>query len=228
MSQIQEFVDLYARVFKILLKFIPCVAGKHFGLIFATTIKIFQANPKLNSSVLAVFAFTVSTLDSDPSFGAWLKENYAEFNKFLIGTVTQIKDPDLIKNFASVQSKILIYNELIFLDSPEYENVMRLLLESLLEINEYSMTKEILLFFNSFVGVPKGLDHPKMLAVLPDLIKTLIYLLPEINRNFLLYEGFIFQALVKNYGKGNNELKNFIRASFNEARFTGVTEKQKV
>jgi len=164
----------------------------------------------------------------DPGFGVWLKENYSEFNKFLISTVTQYKDPDLIKNFTNLQSKIMIYDELIFLESAEYEEIISVLLESLLTINEYAMTKEILLFFNSFMGLPKGINHPKVLKILPDLIKSLIYLLPDINRNFLIYEIHVLQALVKSYGKGNNELYVFIRGSLNDAKFVDLTEKQKV
>lgn len=204
------------------------MAPKYFSLLFTTTFKMFQINPKQNSSVLGVFSFTVSILDMDPGFGVWLKENYSEFNKFLISTVTQYKDPDLIKNFTNLQSKIMIYDELIFLESAEYEEIISVLLESLLTINEYAMTKEILLFFNSFMGLPKGINHPKVLKILPDLIKSLIYLLPDINRNFLIYEIHVLQALVKSYGKGNNELYVFIRGSLNDAKFVDLTEKQKV
>ena len=189
---------------------------------------MFQVNPKQNSAVLSVFSFTISILDTDPGFGVWLKENYSEFNQFLITTVNQYKDPDLIKNFTNLQSKIMLYNDLIFLECVEYGEILRVLLESLLTIKEYSMTKEILLFFNSFMGLPKGLNHPNVLKILPDLIKTLIFLLPDISRNFLIYEIHVFQALIKSYGKGNNELFAFIRESLNNEKFEEVTEKQKV
>ena len=201
---------------------------KYFLLLFTTTFKLFQLNPKQNSSVLSVFSFTISTFDTDPSLGLWLKENYSEFNKFLIRIVSELKDPDLIKNFTGLQAKILLYNELIFLESAEYEEIMRVLLESLLNITEYAMTKEILLFFNSYVGVPKGVNHPNLLKFLPDIIKTLIFLLPDINRNFLIYEIHVFQAIIGSYGVGNNELYRFIRNSLNNGKFVDLSEKQKV
>ena len=78
------------------------------------------------------------------------------------------------------------------------------------------------------MGLPKGLNHPNVLKILPDLIKTLIFLLPDISRNFLIYEIHVFQALIKSYGKGNNELFAFIRESLNNEKFEEVTEKQKV
>lgn len=223
-----EFVTLFTKVFKLILKILPNVAQKYFSLLFTTTFKMFQVNPKQNSGVLSVFSFTISILDTDPGFGVWLKENYSEFNQFLISTVNQYKDPDLIKNFTNLQSKIMLYNDLIFLECAEYGEILRVLLESLLTIKEYSMTKEILLFFNSFMGLPKGLNHPNVLKILPDLIKTLIFLLPDISRNFLIYEIHVFQALIKSYGKGNNELFAFIRESLNNEKFVEVNEKQKV
>jgi len=228
LSNHSDFIELYTKVFKYILKFLPNIAMKYFSLLFTTTFKLFQLNPKQNSSVLSVFSFTISILDTDPGLGLWLKENYSEFNKFLITTVNEYKDPDLIKNFTALQSKILIYNEVIFLESTEYEDVMRVLLESLLNIAEYAMTKEILLFFNSYVGVPKGVNHPNLLKLLPDIIKTLIYLLPDINRNFLIYEIHVFQAVIKSYGLGNNDLYQFIRSSLNNGKFVDLSEKQKV
>ena len=206
----------------------PSIAKQHFLLIFQTTFKLFQLNPQKNAFILGVFSFTISVLELDPTLAIWLEENYSNFNKFLIQAVKEFKDPDIIKQFASVEARILLYNELIFLDSNEYEEIISILLESLLNINEYVMTKEILLFFNTFVGATKGVNHPKMLKILPDIIKTFLFILPEINRNFLIYEIHVFQALIKNYGVTNNELYVFMRATLNDERFKDVTEKQKV
>lgn len=185
-------------------------------------------NPKQNSFVLGVFSLTLSILDNDPGLGVWLKGNGSELNKFLIETINKNKDPDLIKNFTILQVKILLYDELIFLECKEFDEIMKVLLDSLLEINEYSMTKEILLFFNSFMGVPKGIHHPNMMKFLPEIIKCFIFSLPEINRNFLIYLIHAFQALIKTYGMNNNELYLFIRNLLNDGRFTCLTEKQKV
>ena len=122
-------------------------------MIFATTFKLFQINAKQNSFVLGVFSFSLSILENDPALGLWLQENYSEFNRFLLKTFENYKDPDLIKNFTNLQAKILLYYELIFFNSLEYNEIIAVLLESLLNISEYAINREILLFFNSFVGV---------------------------------------------------------------------------
>lgn len=228
LSNILEFNELFTRLFKIILKFSQNITLKYFSLIFNSTFKIFQANPKQNSFVLSVFSFTLGILDTEPSLGPWLKDNYSEFNRFLLNNMIQYKDPDLIKHFTSLQARIVLYDELVFLCSNEYEEIMKLLLESLLTINEYAMTKEILLFFNTFVGVPKGVNHPKTLQFLAEMIRVLVFLLPEINRNFLNFEIQILQAVIKSYGSNNNELYVFIRGLLNDARFNECSEKQKV
>lgn len=227
LSSVLEFVELFTRLFKLILKFSEKITRNYFSLIFTTTFKLFQSNAKQNSFVLGVFSFALSILENDPSLGLWLQENYSEFNRFLLKTLENFKDPDLIKNFANLQAKILLYDELIFLNSKEYDEIMRLLLESLLTISEYAMNREILLFFNSFVGVPKGQNHQRTLQFLPEILKVLVFLLPEINRNFVIYEIQILQAVAKSYSNGN-ELALFVRGLLNDERFHACSDKQKV
>lgn len=185
-----EFCDLFVKLFKLILKSIQNDSINYSNTIIDAIFKIFQQNPKRNSFVLNLFSYLITTLDTDKSIGIWLNENYSQFNKFLINVIIEYKDPDLIKNFVEVQARILIYNDLIFFISIEHEQIIKIILESFININEYGMTREILLFLNIFVGIPKGkdgIDNPNFIKFIPEILNVLFFTLPEINRNFIHY-----------------------------------------
>lgn len=190
------FCELFTKLFKLILKLLQSHTKFYCESIIDTIFKIFQLNPKRNSFILNLFSFLLTTLDHEKNIGIWLNTNYSQFNLYLMNMINQSDgDPDLIKYFVEVQARIFLYDESIFFGSESFDTILKEILKSFVNISEYGMTKEIVLFLNTILGA-KRTDHPSLIKFVPDIINAVFFTLPEINRNFLHYVKFLIFFLI--------------------------------
>lgn len=129
-----------------------------------------------------------------PALDAWLAANLLPIDHFFLGyaqarSLAQI-DPDVIKEFFSVQESVLIYSQTIFLGQPQLEDITALALASLQFINEKQMQRKVVYFLFLCVQV-----RAVFAAKFDRIVRALFAAVPILNNICYINVGRILAAV---------------------------------
>lgn len=183
-SKLNDKVQQFIKLVKLIIKLLNEKIDRYCIAIIETSMKILQVNLIKNSPVIGVISYLVLTLDRSVLFRGWLSQNYSAITEFLLKTVLELQNSDIIKNLVELQTRILNVDPDLIINSSNVETLLKSLLQFLgTPPYDYFMVKEILNFINLFICQPSTLSHPLVVNFIPEAVGVLFKSLPQFTRN---------------------------------------------
>ena len=152
--------------------------------LMSCVLSIFQSSPVKNAMILSTMSFLIFVFAELPQQQEWIKTKFADFNLYVLKTFAQKNNPDLMKHFVGVQSKVFEKYMDYYLNMPQFSDLMDSMFEILQKVCEYRMNREILSFLHTVFGNPAIRGSQIAQQKLPALIKCIFIIFPDLPQAF--------------------------------------------
>ena len=155
-----------------------------------------------------------------PPINNWLATNLAPINAFFLNYAKQknsIKDidPDVVKEFFTVQEGVIIYSQEIFLSQPQTEEILNLALMGLQYLNEKQLQRKVVYFLYLCVQI-----RPVFACKYDLILKSVIFSVPNVNNLCYINLARILMVIFEGVDMKNKE--NVLRTLLEYEPYTDV------
>ena len=182
----RNIIQVFSRILRLIIGICGVDLAPNYDDLIACILILIKLDPKAHSYILSIFSDVISTFSQLPQQNDWLAANFADFNKFIVTKFAQTRDPDLIRHFVEVQSKVLKHYTEFYVTRPEFVELMNFFFEIIENICEYQMLKELFTFMYQIFSSPIVRESKAVSQLVPRLIGALIYILPDTLATLLL------------------------------------------
>jgi len=120
--------------------------------------------------------------------------------------VNEKKDPDLLRHFVCLQSKTFEKYRDFLLGLNEFEEIIEFVFLIFLSVQEITLTKEILIFFQLVFGTKSISGNPQIVKNVPKLVEVILFMLPEVFPRSQVAVSEVFTGLLDAFGDNQAEL----------------------
>lgn len=180
-----EIVQLFSIILKSAIKICDIDLAPAYNDIINGILTVFRANPIKHAMILTTFSHLIFNFEKLPQQQEWFKNNFTDFNIEVINIIKQKQDPDLIREFIAVHSKVYEAYSDFYIEMPLFDDIITFLFEIYRTVSEYKMSRELLLFFHMIFCSPMILKSKKLQNQLPNLIGNIMFMFSDVPINFI-------------------------------------------
>ena len=181
-----KILQVFSRILKLILHICDTDLAPSYTDLMSCVLSIFQADPVKNAFMLSTMSFLIFVFAELPQQQEWIKTKFADFNLYVLKAFAQNNDPDLMKHFVGVQSKVFEKYMDYYLNMPQFSDLMDSMFEILQKVREYGMNREILSFLHMVFGNPAIRESKAALQKIPALINCIFIIFPDLLKSHII------------------------------------------